>query len=296
MAQERASLKIISNIIAKWKIIALILLGIALTVFYFYCSFEFIYIPPTEPVYDARVIAGSHSQIMYVISGFALTGLFLLASLNQKNVRYKDTMLIMFIVFIVGLLASHSFSGATGDTKYHAYIGFVFPGSLFAINAMLLINGMIRLIDTILVKRSDKFIVRIVHFIGIIVVLFAIFRIIEDLRLIYALTRTPLDFHSYYEYLFWIAILPIYFSWCLSQIKLIKDFMMSIYYISIVVITGFSFIIAISYSLYFYPQMIIHGDSFLMPCFVPQSLMFLVSFSGGLLLLIAPPYPDKPVP
>ena len=101
-----------------------------------------------ELPFDANAISGTHSQLTSVLAGFALAAFFLLLERIQGTSdrdayrHYSRAMLLLFIDFILGSVSSFMYSSTTGDPPIIAYLNFVFPSCIFALQSFVLLFGL----------------------------------------------------------------------------------------------------------------------------------------------------------
>ena len=99
-----------------------------------------------EPPFRAELVASTHSALAGVLAGFALFALFLLIERDEGKkdpAKHSKAMLLLFVAFLTGSLASYLYSTITGDSGVRAYYLFLFPSTIFAIHVFTLLAGVV---------------------------------------------------------------------------------------------------------------------------------------------------------
>ncbi len=132
--------------------------------------------------FEAEKISASHSALSGILAGFALAALFLLVEHADDNRHFgahgqsQKAMLLLFVAFLTGSLASYLYSCITGDTPQRAYFCFLFPSCIFTIHIFMLLGG----INTTLYAFGLGNIAAVARRISYAVVLFGVSTIWED--------------------------------------------------------------------------------------------------------------------
>jgi hypothetical protein len=245
------------------------------------------------PPFDAVTIAGTHSALTGVMAGFALAALFLLiqrghnAKDGQIRGQYSWAMLLLFVAFLVGTLSSFVYSRLTGYSPIRAYLGFLFPSSVFAVQALVLLLGLNIVFGALEMRR----VLDLARNISLIVVVFCVVHVWDDLRLA----------SEFFGLASWVRVcllavmsIPIVSSFLVRRCQSIQGWFekqtLSVFCYAVVVV---SFGIAIMQGILITVKMTVPDSDPCLPTWVPIVLMICVSVLGAWSVLLAPRPPER---
>lgn len=137
----------------------------------------------TTNTFDPVNAADGFSNVAALLSGFALTGFFLLIErleTDEPEVRraYLRALLLLFVSFLVGTVTSFLYASVMGDNGFYdrAMYAFMFPNSTFAITTFTLLAGLNIIISAFRIEQALK----LSRFIFGFIILFGIARLLVN--------------------------------------------------------------------------------------------------------------------
>lgn len=133
--------------------------------------------------FDPVNAADGFSNVAALLSGFALTGFFLLIDrleTDEPEVRraYLRALLLLFVSFLVGTVTSFLYASVMGDNGFNdrAMYAFMFPNCTFAITTFTLLAGLNIVISAFRIEQALK----LSRFIFGFIILFGIARLLVN--------------------------------------------------------------------------------------------------------------------